>query len=343
VAFAALSQRLYEPIFELADARIEMSNALVSFARVFELLDVADTREAAAGAPLTHQEALADIQFVDVRFRYDSADAVPESLRLSRHVAEADVRSEVLRGLSFTAPGGRTTAIVGPTGAGKTTILSLVARLYRPSAGSIRLGGRDIAGVSLEDYMAQVAVVSQETHLFHDSIRRNLLYARRDATVDELIEACRVAELGELIDRLPEGLDTVVGERGYRMSGGEKQRLALARVVLKRPALVLLDEATAHLDSGTEARVQIALDRVLEGRTVLVVAHRLSTVREAAQILVIEHGMVVEGGTDEELRAVDGRYAMLYAHQFTTGPAGLSAGDPVAPPGGAPGGSAHRV
>jgi ATP-binding cassette subfamily B protein len=253
------------------------------------------------------------------------------------------VRSEVLRGVSFAAPGGRTTAIVGPTGAGKTTILSLAARLYPPSSGSIRVGGRDIAAVSLEEYMARVAVVSQETHLFHDSIRRNLLYARRNATDDELIEACRVAELGELIDRLPEGLDTVVGERGYRMSGGEKQRLALARVVLKRPAIVLLDEATAHLDSGTEARVQIALDRVLKGRTVLVVAHRLSTVRDAAQILVIENGTVVERGTDEELRAVDGRYAMLYAHQFTAGPAGLSAGDRVGPPGGAPGGSAHRV
>jgi ATP-binding cassette subfamily B protein len=319
VAFAALIQRLYDPIFELADARIEISNSLVSFARVFELLDVVDSRSAASGAPMSHEEALADLQFVDVRFRYQSADTVPESLRLSRHVEGEQTPSEVLRGVSFTAPGGRTTAIVGPTGAGKTTILACVARLYRPSSGSVRLGGRDIAEISLEDYMARVAVVSQETHLFHESIRGNLLYARRDATDDELIEACRVAELGELLDRLPEGLDTVVGERGYRMSGGEKQRLALARVVLKRPAIVLLDEATAHLDSGTEARVQIALSRVLKGRTVLVVAHRLSTVRDAAQILVIENGRVVERGTDQELRAApDGRYAMLYSHQFAS-------------------------
>lgn len=227
----------------------------------------------------------------------------------------------MLRGVSFTAPAGQTTAIVGPTGAGKTTILALVARLYRPTSGSIRLGGTDIGDLSLPEYMAHVAVVSQETHLFHESIRRNLLYARPEATDDELHEACRLAELADLLDRLPEGLETIVGERGYRMSGGEKQRLALARVVLKQPAIVLLDEATAHLDSGTEARIQVALERVLRGRTVLVVAHRLSTIRAAAQILVVDRGEVVESGRHHQLRTAGGAYEQLYLQQFDDGQA----------------------
>lgn len=320
VAFAALSQRLYEPVFELADAGIEITNALVSFARVFELLDVGDTREMSSGSAVSAATALADLEFDQVTFRYLGGDLVPESLRLpGRPDGLSASATEVLRGVSFRAPAGQTTAIVGATGAGKTTILALAARLYRPTSGTIRLGGTDIQRLSLKEYMSHVAVVSQDTHLFHESIRRNLLYARPDATEDELLEACRVAELSDLVDRLPDGLDTVVGERGYRMSGGEKQRLALARVVLKRPAIVLLDEATAHLDSGTEARVQIALERVLEGRTVLVVAHRLSTVRTAAQILVVDYGQVIEAGMHEELRAAGGAYARLYLHQFDDG------------------------
>lgn len=343
VAFAALTQRLYEPIFELADARVDLSNALVSFARVFELLDVEDGRKAAAGARLSAQEALSDLEFVDVGFTYESADAVPESLRLpGRSDGGTPSLPEVLRGVSFRVPAGQTTAIVGATGSGKTTILSLAARLYRPSSGSIRLGTRDIATIALEDFMARVAVVSQETHLFHDSIRQNLRYARRDATDHDLLEACQVAELGDLLDRLPDGLETVVGERGYRMSGGEKQRLALARVVLKQPTIVLLDEATAHLDSGTEVRVQVALERVLRGRTVLVVAHRLSTIRSAAQILVVDGGSIAERGTHEELRAAGGRYARLYAHQYDDERGGLTSPGRAAPAGPTRDATAHR-
>lgn len=316
VAFGVLITRLYEPIFELADARIELSNSLVSFARVFELLDVPDIRPGSQGHSVDARRTSGDLEFDHVWFQYPPPDRVPASLRPADGDTPVREPIDVLRDVSFIAPGGQVTAIVGPTGAGKTTLLALASRLYPPTGGAVRLGGMDIAECSLTDLMAHVAVVSQDTHLFHASIKDNIRYARPGATDGEILAACRTAELAELVDRLPAGLDTVVGERGYRMSGGEKQRMAIARAVLKDPAVVLLDEATSHLDSATEKRVQLALGRSLAGRTVLVVAHRLSTVRSAAQIVVLAGGTVVETGRHEQLRRARGLYAELYLRQF---------------------------
>jgi ATP-binding cassette subfamily B protein len=222
----------------------------------------------------------------------------------------------VLHGVSFRAPAGRLTALVGPSGAGKTTITALAARLYDPNDGAVRIGGYDLRDVTLESLHDVVGVVTQDAHLFHDTIRANLTYAKPSATELELIEACEAAQIWDLISSLPDGLDTVVGDRGYRLSGGEKQRVAVARLLLKAPTVVVLDEATAHLDSESEFAVQQALSIALAGRTSLVIAHRLSTVREADQILVIEAGQVAERGTHEELLAAGGLYAELYITQF---------------------------
>jgi ATP-binding cassette, subfamily B, bacterial len=218
--------------------------------------------------------------------------------------------------VSFTAPSGQLTALVGPSGAGKTTITALAARLYDPNDGTVRIGGYDVKDVTLESLHDAVGVVTQDAHLFHDTIRANLTYARPSATELELIEACAAAQIWDLIARLPDGLDTVVGDRGYRLSGGEKQRVALARLLLKAPSVVVLDEATAHLDSESEVAVQHALKMALAGRTSLVIAHRLSTIREADQILVVDEGRIIERGTHAELLAAGGLYADLYHTQF---------------------------
>ena len=257
--------------------------------------------------------------FDDVSFRYPTADEVSlaslESIAL-KAPERTDAAQGVLHDVSFTAPAGQLTALVGPSGAGKTTITQLVSRMYDPNDGAVLIGGHDLRDVTLDSLHDVVGVVTQDAHLFHDTIRANLLYARPSATEAELIEACQAAQIWDLISVLPDGLDTIVGDRGYRLSGGEKQRVALARLLLKAPSIVVLDEATAHLDSESEAAVQQALTLALRGRTSLVIAHRLSTVRDADQILVIEAGQVVERGTHEDLLAADGLYAELYHTQF---------------------------
>ena len=323
VALAQLLARVYGPIGSLSNVQVQVMTALVSFDRVFEVLDleplikqkpdaaVLDRRDAAGAAP--------SIAFDHVSFRYPAAREVSlaslESIALARP-ERTDVAAGVLHDMSFTAPGGKLTALVGPSGAGKTTITQLVSRMYDPNDGTVGIGGHDIRDVTLESLHDVVGVVTQDAHLFHDTIRANLLYARPSATERDLADVCRAAQIWDLVEVLPDGLDTVVGDRGYRLSGGEKQRVALARLLLKAPSVVVLDEATAHLDSESEAAVQQALSVALEGRTSLVIAHRLSTVREADQILVIESGQVAETGTHEELLAAGGLYAELYLTQF---------------------------
>jgi ATP-binding cassette subfamily B protein len=256
------------------------------------------------------------VELDDVRFRYPAADEV--SLASLEQVASVDrgAGAEVLHGITLDVRPGQLLALVGPSGAGKTTITSLVARLYDPSAGAVRIGGVDLREVSFESLHDAVGVVTQEAHLFHDTIRANLLYARPEATDEELQQVLRSAQIWPLIAALPEGLDTVVGDRGHRLSGGEKQRIALARLLLKAPGIVVLDEATAHLDSESEAAVQRALEETLAGRTAIVIAHRLSTVRAADLIAVIDDGRVVEQGDHAELIARGGLYATLYQTQF---------------------------
>jgi ATP-binding cassette subfamily B protein len=304
--------------------------ALVSFDRVFEVLDLKpliEDRPDAVPLVLAQQGngsapaagAAAEIVFEHVSFRYPAASEVSlaslESIALPTP-ERTDARQGVLHDVSFSAPARQLTALVGPSGAGKTTITALVSRLYDPNEGSVRIGGFDLTDVTQESLHDAVGVVTQDAHLFHDTIRENLSYARPGVTEEELIEACRAAQIWELISVLPDGLDTIVGDRGYRLSGGEKQRVALARLLLKAPAVVVLDEATAHLDSESEAAVQQALRTALEGRTSLVIAHRLSTIREADQILVIDEGRIVERGRHEELLDAGGLYADLYWTQF---------------------------
>ncbi|HEY1622956.1 MAG TPA: ABC transporter ATP-binding protein [Streptosporangiaceae bacterium] len=322
VALTALLGRVYGPITSLTNVQINVMTALVSFDRVFEVLDLKpliEEKPDASTLPRTEAETAPDITFDDVSFRYPLASEVSlaslESIALA--VPErTDQSSGVLHHVTFRAPPGQLTALVGPSGAGKTTITHLVARLYDPDQGAVRIGGFDLRDVTLGSLHDVVGVVTQDAHLFHDTIRANLLYARPAATEQELIDACEAAQIWDLISVLPDGLDTIVGDRGYRLSGGEKQRVALARLLLKAPSVVVLDEATAHLDSESEAAVQRALKTALTGRTSLVIAHRLSTVREADQILVIDQGDVVERGTHEELLRSGGLYAELYQTQF---------------------------
>jgi ATP-binding cassette, subfamily B, bacterial len=329
VTLALLLQRLYGPITSLSNVQINVMTALVSFDRVFEVLDLKPLIEDRPGAePLMVDGQAngsdpagppADIVFDHVSFRYPAASEVSlaslESIALD--VPErADASLGVLHDVSFSAPARQLTALVGPSGAGKTTITHLVSRLYDPDEGSVRIGGQDIRDVTQDSLHEVVGVVTQDAHLFHDTIRANLAYARPGATEQELIDACQAAQIWDLISVLPDGLDTIVGDRGYRLSGGEKQRVALARLLLKAPAVVVLDEATAHLDSESEAAVQRALKTALAGRTSLVIAHRLSTIREADQILVIDEGRVREHGTHEVLLAAGGLYAELYRTQF---------------------------
>ncbi len=328
VALATLLTRLYGPITSLSNVQVNYMTALVSFDRVFEVLDlkpIIDEKPDATPLPAAGRGgsggsgAAPDIQFDHVSFRYPTASEVSlaslESIALPAP-ERTGPGQQALTDVSFVAPAGKLTALVGPSGAGKTTITHLVARLYDPTDGVVSIGGTDIRDVTLDSLHDVVGVVTQDAHLYHDTIRANLRYARPAASEQELILACQAAQIWDLIAVLPDGLDTVVGDRGYRLSGGEKQRVALARLLLKAPSVVVLDEATAHLDSESEAAVQRALKTALAGRTSLVIAHRLSTVREADQILVIDGGRVVEAGQHAELLAAGGLYADLYETQF---------------------------
>ncbi|MCO6007871.1 ABC transporter ATP-binding protein/permease [Actinoallomurus purpureus] len=341
VALATLLTRMYGPLTALSNVHVDVMTALVSFDRVFEVLDLKPMIDERPGArplpataapstgpdlpsgsslpmdldPLTDGDAPA-IEFDDVTFRYPAAAEV--SLASLESIARTDTAPsrEVLHGVDFRVEPGTMTALVGPSGAGKTTITQLVSRLYDVTDGVVRIGGQDVRDTTLDSLRDTVGVVTQDAHLFHDTIRANLAYARPTATDEGLAEALRAAQIWDLVDSMPEGLDTVVGDRGYRLSGGEKQRLALARLLLKAPSVVVLDEATAHLDSESEAAVQRALRTALAGRTSIVIAHRLSTIREADQILVIDDGRVVERGRHDELLAEGGLYSELYHTQF---------------------------
>jgi ATP-binding cassette, subfamily B, bacterial len=322
VALAALLGRLYGPITSLSNVQVDVMTALVSFDRVFEVLDLKPMiTDAPDAVPLQPGPTAPTVGFDQVWFRYPTASEISlaslESIALPAP-EHTEANADVLRDVSFTAPAGKLTALVGPSGAGKTTITQLVARLYDPNSGRVLIGGVDIKGVTQDSLHDVVGVVTQDAHLFHDTIRANLSYAKPGATEGELIEACQAAQIWPLISGLPDGLDTIVGDRGYRLSGGEKQRIALARLLLKAPSVVVLDEATAHLDSESEVAVQRALASALAGRTSLVIAHRLSTIIQADQILVIDAGKVVERGTHEELLAVDGLYRDLYQTQFAS-------------------------
>jgi ATP-binding cassette subfamily B protein len=323
VTLALLLTRLYGPITALSNVQVDVMSALVSFERVFEVVDlkpmITDRPDARTVPPVLPADEPA-IVFDDVRFRYPSADEV--SLASLEDLAVADRRAsgDVLHGVSFSAQPGQLVALVGPSGAGKTTISQLLSRIYDVTGGSVRVAGADVRDWTQESLRSAIGVVTQDAHLFHDTIRVNLVYAKPDATEAELWSSLDRAQVGELVRSLPDGLDTVVGDRGYRLSGGEKQRLAIARLLLKGPSIVVLDEATAHLDSESEAAVQRALDEALAGRTALVIAHRLSTVRAADQILVLEHGKIVEHGTHASLVAADGLYAELYHTQFADSP-----------------------
>ncbi|GAB3983789.1 ABC transporter ATP-binding protein [Plantactinospora veratri] len=315
VTLALLLTRLYGPLTALSNVRVDVMSALVSFDRVFEVLDLTPSISEKPDAVEIPRGA-GRLEFSDVRFRYPSAAEV--SLASLEEVATLDrtVNEPVLRGVSFTVEPGQMVALVGPSGAGKSTMSMLVSRIYDVTDGAVRVGGVDVRDATLDSLRDTIGVVTQDSHLFHETIAENLRYAKPDATDDELWAALRGAQVEELVRSLPDGLDTMVGERGYRFSGGEKQRIAIARLLLKAPSIVILDEATAHLDSESEAAVQRALSVALSGRTALVIAHRLSTVREADQILVLDRGRIVERGRHDELVAVGGLYAELYRTQF---------------------------
>jgi ATP-binding cassette subfamily B protein len=336
VALTILVTRVYDPIIQLSNIQANAMAALVSFDRVFEVLDLKPLVAERPGASALPAHPVGngmapEIEFDRVSFRYPNASEVSlaslESIALP--MPERSDDSWILNDLSFRVPAGKITALVGPSGAGKTTITHLVPRFYDPSSGAVRIGGYDIRDVTMKSLRETVGVVTQDAHLFHDTIRANLLYARPESTELELIEACKAARIWDMIASLRNGLDTVVGDRGYRLSGGEKQRIALARLLLKAPGVVVLDEATAHLDSESEAAIQRALKTALTGRTALVIAHRLSTIRDADQILVVDSGRIRERGTHDELLAQGGLYADLYRTQFAQRTVGDGA--PVGP------------
>ena len=317
LALTALLARLYGPLTALSNVRIDVMTALVSFERVFEVLDLAPMIVDRADAqPLTSRSV--DIEFKQVSFTYPRADQISLASLEAAAKPETIDSGEVLKDISFTAAAGTMTAIVGPSGAGKTTISALLPRLYDVTSGAITFNGRDIRDLTIQSLRDSIGVVMQDAHLFHETIADNLRYAKSDATDAELIAACKAAQIWSLIDSLPNGFDTVVGERGHRLSGGEKQRLAIARLLLKAPTVVILDEATAHLDSENESLVHEALKEALRGRTSLVIAHRLSTVMEADQILVLDQGTIIERGKHEELIKRGGLYSELFLRQDIT-------------------------
>ena len=317
LAITALLARLYGPLTALSNVRIDVMTALVSFERVFEVLDLHPMIVDRPDAKQLIAKNL-DVEFKDVSFSYPRAEEISLASLESVSKPETVDSGQVLKGISFSAPAGTLTAIVGPSGAGKTTISGLLPRLYDVTEGGIFINGEDIRGYSIASLRESIGVVMQDAHLFHESIAENLRYAKSDATEEEMIEACKAAQIWDLISSLPNGFDTMVGERGHRLSGGEKQRLAIARLLLKAPSIVILDEATAHLDSENEELVQAALHHALRGRTSLVIAHRLSTVMEADQILVLEKGVIVERGKHEELIQGAGLYSELFARQDIT-------------------------
>ena len=320
LAITALLARLYGPLTALSNVRIDVMTSLVSFERVFEVLDLepmVNNRENATVLKTSKPR----IEFKIVSFSYPKAEEISLASLESAAKAETVQSGQVLKDLSFVAEPGTMTALVGPSGAGKTTISALLPRLYDVTDGAISIDGHDIRDLTLESLRDSIGVVMQDAHLFHETIAENLRYAKQDATEEEMIQACKSAQIWNLIDSLPNGFETMVGERGHRLSGGEKQRLAIARLLLKSPSVVILDEATAHLDSENEQLVHAALQTALKGRTSIVIAHRLSTVRDADQILVLEKGSVVERGTHDELVAKGGLYSDLYNRQDLTGAA----------------------
>ncbi len=322
LAIAALLARLYGPLTALSNVRVDVMTALVSFERVFEVLDL----EPMVKSPEQPKVMPANktLRFSNVNFSYPKGSEV--SLASLEVVAkpESAHSEQILKGVDFVADEGQMVALVGPSGAGKTTIISLIPRLYDVTGGSISLGGVDLRELALVDLRKEMGVVTQDAHLFHDTIEANLRYAKPEASLEELQHACELAQIWDLVSNLPDGLNTMVGERGYRLSGGEKARLAIARLILKNPKIVLLDEATAHLDAENEALVQLAFKEVLKNRTSIVIAHRLSTVREADLILVLDQGVIVERGNHDSLLAQKGLYSELYQRQFSSGSAGIA-------------------
>lgn len=314
LAITALLARLYGPLTALSNVRVDVMTALVSFERVFEVLDLTPMVKDKAGAVDVASGPL-NISFKEVRFSYPKADEISLASLESIAKPETVESGEILKGISFDVPSGTMTALVGSSGAGKTTISALLPRLYDVTEGAISINGVDIRDLTVQSLRDSIGIVTQDAHMFHDSIAANLRYAKNDATEAEMEAACRAAQIWDLISSLPNRFDTVVGERGHRLSGGEKQRLAIARLLLKAPRIVVLDEATAHLDSENEALVQEALATALKGRTSIVIAHRLSTIRAANQILVLDDGQIKERGGHEELLALNGIYADLNQRQ----------------------------
>jgi len=320
VGFAGLLARLYGPLTGLTSVPVDVMTAMVSFERVFTVLDLTPSLTESDDAQELPEGPLS-VEVEDVSFAYPD-EAGLEELETAAMEDDSDELTEqagstpILHELSFSVPAGTMTAVVGPSGAGKTTLTNLIARLYDPTFGQIRMGGVDLREVQMQSLRQRLGMVTQDAHLFHDSLRENLRFAAPGASDETIMAALEAAHVGDLMRRLPEGLDTVVGDRGHRLSGGEKQRVAIARLLLRHPSVVILDEATAHLDSESEVAVQAALDDVMEGRTSIVIAHRLSTVRRADQIVVLAQGRIVQKGTHAELLEAGGLYATLHATQF---------------------------